>query len=337
MLESKQNNRWLANSIIYSDVTRLMLVIGVDLLKSLRIALLQLHPGATPKESLEIGAEGCRRAQKLGADICLLPEIWSHGYRFFDPGMPESLEEWRQSSMPWECDYVRGFCELAKELGIAIGFSFLEASERGPRNTFALADMQGEIALKYAKVHVCLHGLERNCAPGGDFYVATLQTRSGPVTVGAMICYDREFPEAARILALKGAELVLVPNACHFDDHRLCQMKTRAFENKIVLAMTNYPSSAGHGNGRSVGISAVAFSNADSRATDDNKQSQYRDTLLVEGGPDEGILTFDVDLQELRTYRENAIWGGRHRRPDTYKILTENIVEAEPDPHSLIN
>ncbi|AUX79319.1 nitrilase/cyanide hydratase protein (plasmid) [Sinorhizobium fredii] len=306
-------------------------------MKSIRIALLQLHPGETSGESFDIGAEACRRAQKLGADICLLPEIWSHGYRFFDPGSPESLETWRESSIAWDSDFVRGFCELAKELGVAIGFSFLEASDRGPRNTFALADMRGDIALKYAKVHTCLHGLERECAPGDDFCVAPLHTKSGPVSVGAMICYDREFPESARILALKGAEIVLVPNACHFDDHRLGQMKARAFENKIVLAMANYPSSAGHGNGRSIGISAVAFSNADARATDDNRQSQYRETLLVEGGPDEGIFTFDVDLEELRTYRKNAIWGGRHRRPDTYGILTESIVEAEADPLSLIN
>ncbi|WEJ08768.1 carbon-nitrogen hydrolase family protein (plasmid) [Sinorhizobium sp. K101] len=310
---------------------------GVGRLTSIRIALLQLHPGESPRESFEIGAEGCRRAQKLGADICLLPEIWSHGYRFFDPATQGSLEEWRDSSMSWDSEFVRGFRELAKELSIAIGFSFLEASDRGPRNAFALADMRGEIVLKYAKVHVCLHALERNCAPGEDFYVAPLHTRSSPVIVGAMICYDREFPEAARILALKGAEIVLVPNACHLDDHRLGQLKTRAFENKIVLAMTNYPSSAGHGNGRSVGISAIAFSNTDARSSDDNKQSQYREILMVEGGPEEGIFTFDVDLDELRSYRENAIWGGRHRRPDTYQILTERIVEAGPDPHSLIN
>ena len=51
------------------------------------------------------------------------------------------------------------------------------------------------------------------CA-GDEFTVAELDTAKGKLKVGSMICYDREFPESARILMLKGAELVLVPNAC---------------------------------------------------------------------------------------------------------------------------
>lgn len=53
-----------------------------------------------------------------------------------------------------------------------------------------------------------------NLAPGDSFPVASLDTAAGPVQVGAMICYDRESPETARILALGGAEVILVPNAC---------------------------------------------------------------------------------------------------------------------------
>ncbi len=49
--------------------------------------------------------------------------------------------------------------------------------------------------------------MERNLTPGEDFYVTDLDTARGPVRVGAMICYDREFPESARLLMLKGAEL----------------------------------------------------------------------------------------------------------------------------------
>lgn len=55
-----------------------------------------------------------------------------------------------------------------------------------------------------------------------------------------MICYDREFPESARILMLKGAEIILVPNACDMKPGRINQLSTRAFENMVGLAMTNY-------------------------------------------------------------------------------------------------
>ena len=62
----------------------------------------------------------------------------------------------------------------------------------------------------YAKVHTCDFGAERALTPGDGFYVTELDTACGLVRVGAMICYDREFPESARILMLKGAELIPV-------------------------------------------------------------------------------------------------------------------------------
>ena len=74
-----------------------------------------------------------------------------------------------------------------------------------------------------------------------------------------MICYDREFPESARILALQGAEIVLVPNACVMDDHRIGQLKTRAFENKLDDRNDQLPWHHPDCNGCSLGISAMAF------------------------------------------------------------------------------
>ena len=64
------------------------------------------------------------------------------------------------------------------------------------------------------KVHTCDFDMEAALTPGDDFYVCTLDTAKGDVRIGAMICYDREFPESARILMLKGAELILTSNAC---------------------------------------------------------------------------------------------------------------------------
>lgn len=71
--------------------------------------------------------------------------------------------------------------------------------------------------MTYAKVHTCDFGMESAVTPGEAFGVCDLDTAAGPVRIGAMICYDREFPECARLLMLLGAELVLSPNACHMD------------------------------------------------------------------------------------------------------------------------
>ena len=59
-----------------------------------------------------------------------------------------------------------------------------------------------------------------NCSPGEAFDVCALEGSDGQVQVGAMICADREFPEAATALMLNGAELVVVPNACTWDEIR---------------------------------------------------------------------------------------------------------------------
>ena len=286
----------------------------------IRVALLQLSTSTAIGENLRSGLAACREARAKGADIALLPEVWSHGYALPNADDASATEAWRQTALSEESEFVRAYRDLAAETGLAIGLTFLEAHPSGPRNFLALIDGSGEIVLRYAKVHTCAFTNERLIAPGKGFDVATLETDKGPLEVGAMICYDRENPESARILAIKGAELVLVPNACLFEEHRVAQMKTRAFENMIALAMTNYPVSHPEGNGHSLGIVPMAFSLGGEK----NGQGETRETLILEAGEEPGIYYCDFDLDEIRAYRENAIWGPHARRPAAYaEHLTE--------------
>ena len=95
--------------------------------------------------------------------------------------------------------------------------------------------------MTYSKVHTLdFFKMEASFEPGEGFEVVELDTRYGPVQTGIMICYDREFPESARVLMLKGAELILTPNACGLDPLRINQFQTRAWENAVVCAMANY-------------------------------------------------------------------------------------------------
>ena len=207
--------------------------------RPLTIALLQISPTGTLAGNLAKGILACRRAAELGADIALFPEMWSNGYALH--GRP--VEDWTAEAVDVDGDFVSAFGELARELNMAIGVTLLERHEGGPRNTLVLFDRFGERRLAYAKVHTCDFDVERHLTPGREFPVCVLDTAVGPVRVGAMICFDREFPESARILMLNGAELILVSNACPMEINRLAQLRARAYENMTAIATCNYPDS----------------------------------------------------------------------------------------------
>src|SRR5699024_897641 len=150
-----------------------------------------------------------RQAHQMGADIALFPELWSNGYRIYGRPVPA----WTAEAIPADGPFVSAFGSLAPEPGMALGVTLLARCPSGPRNALVLLARVGRPVLTYAKVHTCDFGDERALTPGEDFYAADLDTAAGPVRVGAMICFDRECPESARILMLQGAELILTPNA----------------------------------------------------------------------------------------------------------------------------
>lgn len=280
----------------------------------LKIALLQIAPCGSLDGNLEKGMEACRMAKKKGADIALFPEMWSNGYAIHE----RPAEEWRREAIPADSEFVDNFGRLAGELDMAIGITLIEKYGDGVRNTLVLFDRFGERKLTYAKVHTCDFSVERNLTPGEGFCVTELDTACGIVKVGAMICYDREFPESARILMLQGAELILVPNACPMEINRLSQLRARAYENMLAVATCNYPETVPDCNGRSTVFDGVAYL---------PKEEGSRDTCILEAGGEEGIYIAGLDLKQLRDYRENEVHGNAYRHPGKYGILTETKIE----------
>lgn len=279
----------------------------------LKIALLQLLPMETIKDNLQKGIEACREAKKREADIALFPEMWNDGY-----DIPEDLNELKRKSISVESDFVKQFQSLARELKMAIGVTFLESFNPLPKNTVCIFDMYGNLVLNYAKVHTCEFGDEARLSKGEDFYVADLETGKGIIKVGAMICYDREMPESARILMLKGAELVLVPNACPMEINRLSQLRARAYENMMAIATCNYPAGRPDCNGHSTLFDGVAY-------LPDRPGS--RDMCILEAGEEEGIYIAELDVDMLRKYRETEVHGNAYRRPSKYKMLIDEDVK----------
>lgn len=279
----------------------------------MKIALMQLLPAGSEAENRKKGEKWCRRAKEAGADIALFPEMWSCGYSF-----PRDVDALRAAAIAADGDFVNSFGELAARLQMAVGITFLEQYEPSPRNSFVLFDRFGRRVLSYAKVHTCDFGEERVLTAGDCFPVSELDTAEGKVKVGAMICYDREFPESARILMLEGAELILVPNACPMEINRLSQLRGRAYENMCAIATANYPKGQPDCNGHSTVFDGVAYL---------PNEEAPRDTCLLEAPAEEGVYLAELDLALLREYRRSEVHGNAYRRPLLYSKILDTAVE----------
>lgn len=280
----------------------------------LKIALLQLTPTGSLQGNLEKGLDACRKAKKMGADLALFPEMWSNGYAIYDrPG-----SEWMAEAIPTDSDFICQFGKLAQELEMAIGITLLETYETGPRNTLILFDRFGHRILTFAKFHTCDFDVESHLTRGEDFYVEELDTACGKVNVGAMICFDREFPESARILMLKGAEVILTPNACPMEINRLSQLRARAYENMLCVATCNYPDTVPDCNGNSTVFDGVAYLPG---------LEGSRDTCILQADEKEGIYLAELDLKQLREYRRSEVHGNAYRRPQKYGLLVDEHID----------
>lgn len=286
----------------------------------LKIALLQLAQERPTEGYLEKGLEFCRKAKLMGADIALFPEMWNIGYRF--PKEAGECDTWKSEAIDQSDSFFARFRDLAKELDMAIAVTYLEKWGEHPRNTVSVIDRFGKCVLTYAKVHTCDFSSECLLTPGDDFMVCDLDTSKGIVRIGTMICYDREFPESARLLMLKGAEFILVPNACEMEDNRRMQLRTRAYENMVGIALANY--AKGNCCGHSVAYDPIAFSDST-----EAKDGSSRNTLVVEAGEEEGIHLACFDLEAIRRYRSREAWGNAYRKPKTYTMLISEEV-SEP-------
>ena len=283
-------------------------------MNSFKVALLQLMPTGSLEGNLKKGLQVCEKAKEMGADLALFPEMWSVGY-----DIPDDADEVRKKAISADDDFVLAFADLAKQLNMAIGITFLETWEPQPRNTLVIFDRHGNRVLAYAKVHTCDFCVEKYLTPGDDFYTAELDTETGTVNIGAMICYDREFPESARILMLKGAEIILVPNACPMEINRISQLRGRAYENMVGIATVNYPKGQPDCNGHSSAFDGIAY------APD---EAGSRDTLIVEAGGREGIYLADFPMEAIRSYRSREVHGNAYRRPDKYGLLLSNVIAS---------
>ena len=276
----------------------------------LTVAAIQARYGPDMKANIAKTEGLVREAAKAGAQLVLPPELFQGIY------FPTRQDpKWFATAYPVrEHPAVLALQKLAKQLGVVIPISFFE--QDGPRfyNSVAVADADGEILGVYRKSHIPDGPgyQEKYYFRSGDTGFKAWRTRAG--TIGAGICWDQWYPEAARAMMLEGAEILLYPTAIGsepydpaLDTHQRWQlvMQGHAVANAVPVVAANR-----------IGV----------EENDGVTQKFYGHSFIADhtgalvasfGEEEEGVLVHTFDLDEIARYR--ADWGFfRDRRPDLY-------------------
>ncbi len=284
-------------------------------MKKFKVALIQ-HDTTEPdvEQNTAAALKLIREASENGADLVLFPECFLTAYA--PPEICETLlpvqelenrpdfTRWCQNALTEEDEHFVRIRRLAAELNTGVVITGFSKGKKYPQNTAWLIGRDGSVLLKYSKVHTCDFDWERYLEPGDSFPVC----RFDGITVGCMICYDREDPESARELMLNGAELILLPNSCGGMPPRLKELSVRAMENMVAVAMANPPAP---GMGNSCAFSPMVWS---------EEGTPLDNTVFVGGELEETIYYVEFDMDEIRAYREREDLG-KYRKPHAYKKL----------------
>ncbi|MDO7868217.1 carbon-nitrogen hydrolase family protein [Nocardioides jiangxiensis] len=179
--------------------------------------------------------ERALEAAHAGARLLVVPEAFTTGYNV--PGVADLAQP---ADGPWS-EAVAG---IAAEAGLAVLYGFPEREGRRVFNSAALVDRDGSVLAKHRKAH--LYGdVDWSTYTPGDALGALAELDG--LTVGILICYDVEFPESVRAVALAGADLVAVPTALMrpYEVVARTLVPARAYENQVHLAYANRSGSEG--------------------------------------------------------------------------------------------
>ena len=161
-----------------------------------KVAILQKRANnAQIDKNIETIIMAMEEASENHADILLLPECFITEY-----DLPMSYEK----SISDDDIRIAKICKYAKKYKIGVVLTSFTKGNKQPQNSAFVINKSGDILMKYSKVHTCDFADERNVESGKEFKVCDFEG----IKLGIMICYDREFPESARILMLKASCII---------------------------------------------------------------------------------------------------------------------------------
>jgi deaminated glutathione amidase len=272
---------------------------GDDLL---RVAAVQMNSRDDKAVNIQTALELIDRAAGTGARFVALPEVWT--YLGPEAGNRENAE-----SIPGPA--IELLAERARRHGIYLhGGSILEVRPGEPKvfNTAVVINPEGEIVARYSKIHmfdVVLDGVatyeeSATVKPGDEIVTVDIDG----ITVGLAICYDLRFPELFRILALRGAEVIILPAAFTMTtgkDHWEILIRARAIENEVFMIAPGQVGQDGYGKwcyGRSLIVDPWG-------------------TVLATAPDAETVISATLDRSLLRKVRRQ-VPSLANRMPDRY-------------------
>lgn len=269
----------------------------------MKISLIQMKIAKTPEENLEKIKYMLFQVKEEGTDIVVLPEMCV---------CPYENNAFVQYAMKQESYFLKQLAQIAKELRIyLVAGSIPESEGSNIYNTSFVFDLEGRVIARHRKAHlfdVNIEGgqkfMESDTFTAGDS-LTTFDTPWG--VFGLIICYDIRFPEYVRLLALRGAKVVITPAAfnmstgpCHWE----LTFKARALDNQIFM----------------VGCAAARDLKASYHSWGHSIVTDPWGSVLEQLDENEGILTTEIDISKVDKIRKELPLL-LHRRNDLYNII----------------
>ena len=289
-----------------------------------KISVIQLNLNDVAENNLKKCISWVRDAASQGAEVILLPELYSSHYFC----QSEDVDNFALAEPLYSTSFV-AFSELAKELGVVIIVPFFEKRMAGIyHNSAYIIDTDGTEAGLYRKMHIPddPHFYEKFYFTPGDLGFQAIETKKG--TVGTLICWDQWYPEAARITVLKGAEVLFYPTAIGWHPKEKEQygenqygawmnvMKGHAVANGVFVAAANRIGLEKYLEG----TEGIQFWGASFIAGPQGE-------ILAQASHDkEEILIAEVDLDLQENVRQNWPFF-RDRRIDAFGDITKRAID----------
>nr|WP_294779474.1 carbon-nitrogen hydrolase [uncultured Flavobacterium sp.] len=289
-----------------------------------KISVIQLNLNDNAENNLKKCISWVKDSASQGAEVILLPELYSSHYFC----QSEDVDNFALAEPLYSTSFI-AFSELAKELGVVIIVPFFEKRMAGIyHNSAYIIDTDGTEAGLYRKMHIPddPHFYEKFYFTPGDLGFQAIETKKG--TVGTLICWDQWYPEAARITALKGAEVLFYPTAIGWHPKEKEQygenqygawmnvMKGHAVANGVFVAAANRIGLEKYLEG----TEGIQFWGASFIAGPQGE-------ILAQASHDkEEILIAEVDLDLQENVRQNWPFF-RDRRIDAFGDITKRAID----------
>lgn len=289
-------------------------------MSALSVGLIQHSCSSHRQDNIERSCRGIRQAARDGAKLMVLQELHCGPYfcQTEDPALFDLAE-----TIPGPS--TDRFGRLAAELGVVVVLSLFEKRAAGLyHNTAVVIEADGQIAGIYRKMHIPDDPgyYEKFYFTPGDLGFEPICTSVG--RLGVLICWDQWYPEAARLMALAGAELLIYPTAIGFDPHDTAQQQQQQRDAWITIQRS-------HAIANGLPIIAVNRTGFEPDPSGMTAGAQFwgssfvagpQGEILVQAPPDqEQVLCVTIDL--ARTEQVRRIWPFlRDRRIDAYTEIT---------------